>query len=942
MIPAQEEFEERFRQAQAALERDPAADLGSVYETTRGWPDDERSKFLYEVLAAQLIRCVYTDCPIRPEDYLTRFPELRKRPDLRERLLAARMQAELTRFNRAAGAAARVAGPDAPPALAHFDPGQWNLEGSGGEGSVWRGWNTNLGRHEAVKILRGSRGARGAAEAHSLAGIAHPNVCQVYGYEVGWDNRPALRMQFVDGVTADKWAAGAIVRDPRRVAALLAAVADGLAAVHARSIVHCDLKPVNVRVTDDGKPIIVDFGLARRLGSTTGEALGTKRYMSPEQHAGGTVDPRWDVYALGISLLELTTAARAPEPPALPADRAFDPDLVGIVRMATAKDPHDRYESVGQMAEDLKRYATGRGEELRARPHGWFRRTKGWVWANAALLTVILAAVTAAVGGWSAVERYLADRLRTERDTLVARLDARWAKPVLSPGDQTTAEADIDRLEVLDPDNATHHRVRYVDVLLGAREIDLGRLKGVIERLEVVGEPGLARLRSPVRALFFHQQVAPEHQFDVLAFFLRPDPDRIPRLEQTARIQDVFGPTPGRPGARLTLARAYLTAEQQDAAAGQCTTLLNRTDLLPAWEVVVFRDAVWAAVSSRDEHRRRDMLGRLNTDRYRGTDGRFRPEFAELNVELARLLNADGRPAEAAGVLDEYLASVDRLELLPESPRTLNNRHRDGPARVNVATMWYLDTAMLRGFLPGGKESVWEDAFKRVSLLPTGASYEAAILGSLSGELKAADAAVMMVTSAETAGVFGPAVVEMRAAVSDPAALKTATEVVRNAWRSPRGRELARRIATRELPFHEFLHAQIRLWLYEGLRLLTRGSGAELSRDEDVVLWAVAENLREDWARGALSEDAAVRVLTFARGPGLISPGQWPSVAQGLPPRLRGPLAYVLGRVYQTQVPVAGQWVAGAYFAYARDHAALAPHPEELRRLVELGKKVER
>jgi hypothetical protein len=171
-------------------------------------------------------------------------------------------------------------------------------------------------------------------------------------------------------------------------------------------------------------------------------------------------------------------------------------------------------------------------------------------------------------------------------------------------------------------------------------------------------------------------------------------------------------------------------------------------------------------------------------------------------------------------------------------------------------------------------------------------------------------------------------------------------------WQSERGRSLARQIATRELPFSAFIHAQLRLWVYEGLRMLTRGPGGQLGEQEDRVLWRIAEDFQLELHSRRLTEFQLVDLVKLdelatpeINGDGDLT--KWRNFAPTLPAQLRGPLAYVLGRVCDPQNPLVGSKLLPlsgrknledrkqSYFEFARQHAASAPDPTALRKLLE-------
>jgi ABC-type amino acid transport substrate-binding protein len=301
-------------------------------------------------------------------------------------------------------------------------------------GVVYKARHRALKRVVALKmVLAGAHAgpterARFQREAEAAAHLQHPNI--VHLHEVGEQGGcPYLAMEFVGGGSlADRLLAGHL--RAAEAARLAEALARAVQYAHERGVVHRDLKPGNVLLTEDGAPKITDFGLAKLLGgdagqTATGAVLGTPGYMAPEQAAGQTkaVGPAVDVYALGAILYESLTGRppfrtdtslgtllevmrREPHRP-----RSLNPavprDLETICLKAMAKEPHRRYASARELAEDLARFADGR--PIRARPVGRPERLWRWCRRNpvvaglgalaAALLAALLVAVLALAWG---------------------------------------------------------------------------------------------------------------------------------------------------------------------------------------------------------------------------------------------------------------------------------------------------------------------------------------------------------------------------------------------------------------------------------------------------------------------------------------------------------------------------------------------------------------
>jgi serine/threonine-protein kinase len=273
--------------------------------------------------------------------------------------------------------------------------------GTGGMGEVWRARDGRLDREVALKVLPAGfledeeRRRRFEREAKILASLSHPNVATLYAFEeipasAGLPRRHVLAMELIEGGTLRRLLDAG--RPPlRRALRIAAAIADGLAATHAKGIVHRDLKPENVVVTDDDVVKILDFGIAKSsplaaagrddtlpeaaLGTEPGAFLGTVGYMSPEQAAGESVDYRSDQFAFGTILYELATGERAWTKPTAaetlvailreepPGTGALPAALRRIVERCHAKDPAARFASTRDLARDVRDLLEGADAE---------------------------------------------------------------------------------------------------------------------------------------------------------------------------------------------------------------------------------------------------------------------------------------------------------------------------------------------------------------------------------------------------------------------------------------------------------------------------------------------------------------------------------------------------------------------------------------------------
>lgn len=253
------------------------------------------------------------------------------------------------------------------------------LIATGGMSGVYRGLDLRLDRPVALKIMD-SRYAgdnqfmtRFQREARAVAKLKDPSLVAVY--DQGIDGaHPFLVMELVEGGTLRELLVERGPMPPHAVAAVLGPVLDGLAVAHHHGLVHRDVKPENVLISDSGEVKIADFGLVRAIAeakiTSTSVILGTAAYLSPEQVSTGDAGPASDVYAVGILTYELLTGATpfTGDTALSVAYRRMDHDVpapstvIGgvprqfdeMVERATARDPVDRYADAEEMAADLE------------------------------------------------------------------------------------------------------------------------------------------------------------------------------------------------------------------------------------------------------------------------------------------------------------------------------------------------------------------------------------------------------------------------------------------------------------------------------------------------------------------------------------------------------------------------------------------------------------
>jgi beta-lactam-binding protein with PASTA domain/predicted Ser/Thr protein kinase len=255
--------------------------------------------------------------------------------------------------------------------------------GAGGMADVYLAEDQELGRRVAIKILNGRHAnddqfiERFRREAKNAAALNHPNIVSIYDRGEAEDTY-YIAMEFLDGRTLKELIIGRGAAPINVAIEYARQILSALRFAHRHGIVHRDIKPHNVLVDGEGRVKVTDFGIARAGTSQMTEAgsiVGTAQYLSPEQARGAEVDPRSDLYSLGVVLYELLTGktpfdgetpveiamkhlSNAPKPPSKLRPEV-PPELDMVVLRALAKNPDDRYQSADEMEADLERVARG-------------------------------------------------------------------------------------------------------------------------------------------------------------------------------------------------------------------------------------------------------------------------------------------------------------------------------------------------------------------------------------------------------------------------------------------------------------------------------------------------------------------------------------------------------------------------------------------------------
>ena len=365
----------------------------------------------------------------------------------------------------------------------------------GGTSDVYLAHQNHPERNVAIKVFRAGLGSerqiqRFQSEVRILAKLDHPNIAAIFS--AGLSDKiapvplPYLAMEYVEGETPiDYVRTHALSIDDRL--RLMAKVCSAVHGAHQRGVIHRDLKPANILVRNDGKPKVLDFGIARlttangnssRSHTMTGEILGTLAYMSPEQLEADhdAIDIRSDVYALGVILYEILAERPAFDVSSLPMPEAImrihrglrtslrdagvhcDPDVEAVVQKASASSPSERYTSAEALAEDLRHILAG--EPVLAQPPTKLYRLRKFAGRNKAgvataliLTLVILGLSLASVVGFvrASHQRNLALDAQAKAENALTREEqvGSYVRSMLTSADPTIHGPDVRVVDIL-------------------------------------------------------------------------------------------------------------------------------------------------------------------------------------------------------------------------------------------------------------------------------------------------------------------------------------------------------------------------------------------------------------------------------------------------------------------------------------------------------------
>jgi serine/threonine-protein kinase len=584
--------------------------------------------------------------------------------------------------------------------------------------------------------------ARFRAERQIVARLEHEGIARLVDGGVTEDGRPYLVLEHVDGRPIDRFADQERLPVEARLRLFLE-VCDAVAYAHAHLVVHRDLKPSNLLVTADGKPKLLDFGIAKPLDvdaamTRTTERLGTPLYAAPEQLAGGPVTTAADVYALGVVLHELLAGRRPfepgdaggdalehrireqePAPASVALDLGGDPearaaarassaerlrrrlrgDLDTIVATALAKEPARRYRSVEALADDVRRHLDGLPIEARA-PTVGYRAAKFAARHRAG----VAAAAVALVGAVAFVALLAAASRRAERERDRAERVVRFLESIFTVADPSEARgASVTAREILDRGRERLLAGLEDDPALRARLLEtVGTVYkglGLYSRAEPLVEEVLARRRAEaaerpgalVDALDLAGELARLQGELARAEELLGEAERLesaaraPSAERLARVRVHLGRALSAAG-KLDEAERRLAAAAAVAPDATTAMRLTAADAQSSYAALLAAQGDLAGA----EARMRTALAA-----YREAGGDDHPGVASATNDLATILARQGNLAAAAAVQADAVALQERL-FGAEHPRVGTSLGNLGAMRMGLADDPGAEEAMRR------------------------------------------------------------------------------------------------------------------------------------------------------------------------------------------------------------------------------------------------------
>ncbi len=360
--------------------------------------------------------------------------------------------------------------------------GAWKLVekvGQGGMGAVFRARRSDghFEQDAAVKLLHGIPSAKAleylARERQILATLTHPNIARLYDGGATPRGQPYLVMEYVEGVAIDRYCRDGREKTPtlRDILLLMSDVCEAISFAHQRLIVHCDIKPSNILVTASGRPMLLDFGIARLLdgdisdettsaavSTTTPDAIVlaphlasskltaarafTPQYASPEQRNGQALTTATDVYSLGKMLDELLLAHRADGPA---VGSTINAELRAIIAKATENDSARRYPTASALAGDLDRYLHRLPLDAMPATPGYIARKftqRNWPWLAASALFVFTVGMSATsiVTERNRAQTAEQQALKERDSAQAARAEAERERDLVAAAERATVE----------------------------------------------------------------------------------------------------------------------------------------------------------------------------------------------------------------------------------------------------------------------------------------------------------------------------------------------------------------------------------------------------------------------------------------------------------------------------------------------------------------------